>query len=205
MQPYSTEMIGIAAAGASLYAAYAKTIIPLRAAAVVANFLAILYCLSQGTYPILLLNAALLPLNAVRLYSMRKMIRDVGAAIKGDLSADWLLPYMRPERFNAGEIMMARGEYATAAYYVVSGEVEIVETGETFGKGNLLGEIGLFAPDGRRAMTVRCKTHVQTAKIDYDRFKELCFQNPQFGFHLLHLIVARLQGSRELAPHAARP
>jgi CRP-like cAMP-binding protein len=35
--------------------------------------------------------------------------------------------------------------------------------------------------------------------IDYDRFKELYFQNPQFGFRLLHLIVARLQDSHQLA------
>jgi hypothetical protein len=199
MQIYSTEMVGIATAGASLYAAYAKTMMPLRMAAVVANCLVMLYCWSQGIYSIFLLNATLLPLNVIRLYSMRKLIRDVDAAIKGDLSADWLLPYMRPKHFNAGEIMIGRGEYATAAYYIVSGEVELVETGETFAKGTLLGEIGLFAPDGRRMMTVRCKTHVQSAVIDYDRFKELYFQNPQFGFHLIHLVVARLQGGRQIA------
>jgi CRP-like cAMP-binding protein len=55
-------------------------------------------------------------------------------------------------------------------FYIVSGEVEIVEIKETFGKGTLLGEIGLFTPDGRRIMTVRCKTDVQTAIIDYDQF-----------------------------------
>jgi CRP/FNR family transcriptional regulator, cyclic AMP receptor protein len=110
-----------------------------------------------------------------------------------------LLPYMRPKRFGAGEVMVTRGEYATAAFYIVSGEVELMETGETFGKGTLLGEIGLFAPDGRRMMTLRCKTNVQTAVIDYDRFKELYFQNPQFGFHLIHLVVARLQASRQIA------
>jgi len=199
MQPYVSELLGVAAAGASLYAAHAKTIIPLRVAAVAANFLAMMYSLSHGTYPTFVLNAALLPLNAVRLHAMRKLIRDIDAAIKGDMNVDWLLPYTRPKGFKAGDIMMARGEYATAAYYVVSGEVEIVEIGETCGKGTLLGEIGLFAPDGRRGMTVRCKTDVETARIDYDRFKELYFQNPQFGFHLLHLIVARLQSSREFA------
>jgi CRP/FNR family transcriptional regulator, cyclic AMP receptor protein len=99
---------------------------------------------------------------------------------------------------------MARGDYATAAFYIVSGEVEIPEIDKTFGSGTLLGEIGLFAPDGRRMMTVRCKTDVQAAKIDYGDFKQLYFQNPQFGFHLLHLIVARLQSSREL-PRAAAP
>jgi hypothetical protein len=119
MLAYWPELIGIAAACATLYAAHAKTIVPLRTAAVVGNFLAMLYGLSHGTYPTFLLNAALLPLNAVRLHAMRKLIRD-------------------------------------------------------------------------------------TARIDYDRFKELYFQNPQFGFHLLHLIVARLQSSREL-PRAAVP
>jgi CRP-like cAMP-binding protein len=44
---------------------------------------------------------------------------------------------------------------------------------------------------------------VETARIDYDRFKELYFQNPQFGFHLLHLIVARLQEGRESGRAAA--
>jgi CRP-like cAMP-binding protein len=100
--------------------------------------------------------------------------------------------------------MMASGDYATAAFYIVSGEVEIPDLGRTFGKGTLLGEIGLFTPDGRRTRTVVCKTDVHTAVLDYDRFKELYFQNPQFGFRLLELIVTRMQASPEIArPHAS--
>jgi CRP/FNR family transcriptional regulator, cyclic AMP receptor protein len=199
MKPHFAELIGIAAAAASLYAAHSKTIIPLRVAAIVANLLAMVYSLTHGTYPTFMLNAALLPLNAWRLHAMIGLIRDIDAATKSDMNVDWLLPYTRPRHFNAGDVIMARGDYATAAFYVVSGEVEIVEIGETFGRGTLLGEIGLFTPDGRRTMTVRCKSDVQTAMIDYDQFKQLYFQNPEFGFRLLHLIVARMQsGSREL-------
>lgn len=196
------ELIGVAAAAASLYAAYSKTIIPLRVAAIVANVLAMMYSLAHGTYPTFLLNGALLPLNAWRLHAMVKLIRDIDAATKSDMSVDWLLPYTRPKHFSAGATIMERGEYATAAFYIVSGEVEIVEIGETFATGTLLGEIGLFTPDGRRTMTVRCKTDVQAAVIDYDQFKQLYFQNPQFGFRLLHLIVARLQSSKEILPVA---
>ena len=202
MLAYWPELIGIAAACATLYAAHAKTIVPLRVAAVVGNALAMMYSLSHGTYPTFLLNAALLPLNAVRLHAMRKLIRDTDAAAKGDLNVDWLLPYTRPRHFKAGDVVMQRGEYATAAFYIVAGELEIVELGKPVGPGTLIGEIGLFTPDGRRTMTVRCKTAVQTAKIDYDQFKELFFQNPQFGFHLLHLVVARLQIGAEF-PHTA--
>jgi Cyclic nucleotide-binding domain len=199
MKPHFAELIGIAAAAASLYAAHSKTIIPLRVAAIVANLLAMVYSLTHGTYPTFMLNAVLLPLNAWRLHAMLSLIRDIDTATKSDMNVDWLLPYTRPRNFKAGDVIMERGDFATAAFYVVSGEVEIVEIGETFGRGTLLGEIGLFTPDGRRTMTVRCKTDVQTAMIDYDQFKQLYFQNPQFGFRLLHLIVARMQSSgREL-------
>jgi CRP/FNR family transcriptional regulator, cyclic AMP receptor protein len=197
LQPHLEELIGIAAAAASLYAANARTIIPLRVAAIAANCLAVAYSFLHGTYPTFVLNLVLLPMNAWRLRDMLSLIRNIDAAVKSDMNADWLLPYMRPKRFKAGDVIMQRGEYATAAFYIVAGEVEIAELDLIRGPGTLLGEIGLFTPDGRRLHTVRCKTDVQAAVIDYDRFKELYFQNPQFGFRLLHLVVARLQLNRE--------
>jgi CRP/FNR family transcriptional regulator, cyclic AMP receptor protein len=197
METHYAELVGVAAAAASLYAAHAKTIIPLRVAAIVANLFAMAYSYMHGTYPTFVLNALLLPLNAWRLHQMLKLIRDIGTAIERDMNVDWLLRYMRPKRYKANDLMMERGEYATEAFYVVSGEVEIVEINQIHGAGTLLGEIGLFTPNGRRTMTVRCKTDVQAAKIGYDQVKELYFQNPQFGFRLLHLIVARLVSNRE--------
>src|SRR5688572_467469 len=106
------EFVGVAAAAASLYAANSRTIIPLRVAAIVANALAMIYSFQHGTYPTFVLNAVLLPLNAWRLHGMLKLIRDIDAAAKSDLNAEWLLPYMRPMTFKAGDIMMTRGEYA---------------------------------------------------------------------------------------------
>ncbi|HLH87087.1 MAG TPA: cyclic nucleotide-binding domain-containing protein [Xanthobacteraceae bacterium] len=193
MQTYLVEAIGVAAALASLYAAYAETMVPLRAASIAANVLALVGALWLGLVAVAVVCALLLALNAFRLHQIRKLVRDIEQAIKGDLDATWLLPFTRPQRFKAGQVMMARGDYSTAAFYVVAGEVELVELGETFGKGTLIGEIGLFAPDGRRTLTARCKTDVEAARLDYERFKELYFENPQFGFRVLHLIVARLQ------------
>jgi CRP/FNR family transcriptional regulator, cyclic AMP receptor protein len=199
MEPYVAELIGVAAAAASLYSAHAKTMVPLRVAAIVGNYL------GDGFQ----FHAR----NISHIHAQRSFARIAWLATAGDAEPDprhrrcerqrherrlAASLYTRPKHFKADDIMMERGEYATAAFYIVSGEVEIVEIKETFGKGTLLGEIGLFTPDGRRIMTVRCKTDVQTAIIDYDQFKELYFQNPQFGFRLLHLVVERLQRSGEL-------
>src|SRR5271165_6794162 len=72
------ELVGIAAAAASLYAAQARTIIPLRIAAIIANALAMAYSSMHGTYPTLALNAILLPLNVWRLRAMLRLVRDIG-------------------------------------------------------------------------------------------------------------------------------
>jgi CRP/FNR family transcriptional regulator, cyclic AMP receptor protein len=204
METYYPEIVGVAAAAASLYAAHAKTIIPLRVAAVIANVLAIGYSAMHTSYLTFVLNTILLPLNAWRLREMFNLIRGIDNAIKSDMNVDWLLKYMHPKRFKAGALMMARGDFATEAFYIVSGEVELVEIGQILGPRTLLGEIGLFTPDGKRTMTVRCKTDVQAASIGYDQFKELYFQNPQFGFRLLHLIVARLQSNSEVRQPATQ-
>ena len=144
MEPYVAELIGVAAAAASLHSAHAKTIVPLRVAAIVGNIFAMAYSFMLGTYPTFMLNAALLALHGWRLRAMLNLIRDIDVATRSDMNVDWLLPYTRPKHFKADDIMMERGEYATA-FYIVSGEVEIVEIKETFGKGTLLGEISVHA------------------------------------------------------------
>jgi CRP/FNR family transcriptional regulator, cyclic AMP receptor protein len=196
---YHVEVFGFAAAAATLYATYVRTIIPLRVAAIVANALAAIYSFSHGTYPTFLLNVILLPLNVVRLRSMAHLVREVDAATNDDLNVEWLRPYMRPQNFRAGEYLMRRGDIATEAFYIVSGEVELVEIQKTCGPGTLLGEMGLFTPGNQRTQSVRCKTDVHTARITYEQFKQLYFQNPQFGFAVLRLIVARLYDNAELA------
>ena len=179
---YFSELIGIAAAAASLYAAHARTIIPLRIAAIVANSLAMSYSFLHGTYPTFALNAILLPLNDWRLRSMLHLVRDIDVATKSDMNVDWLLPYTRPDAFQRRRCDHASRRLCYCCLLHRLGEIEMVEINTTLGKGTLVGEIGLFAPDGKRTMTIRCKTNVQAAQIDYDRFKEPHFQNPQFGF-----------------------
>src|SRR5262249_32788178 len=96
MQLETAELFGVAAAAASLYAAQSRTMIPLRWAALAANALAMVYSFMHGTYPTFALNLVLFPVNAWRLRAMIGLVHDLDASIKGDLNADWLLPYTRP-------------------------------------------------------------------------------------------------------------
>ena len=84
----------------------------------------------------------------------------------------------------------------------MSGEVELVEAGRPADPARCWARSACSRPGNQRTMSVRCKTEVHAASITYDQFKELYFQNPQFGFAVLRLIVARLYDNAELARRA---
>jgi CRP/FNR family transcriptional regulator, cyclic AMP receptor protein len=63
----TTDTLGYFAASLVLATFCAKTMIPLRALAIASNLAFIAYSLSAHLWPILLLHAIMLPLNAARL------------------------------------------------------------------------------------------------------------------------------------------
>jgi CRP-like cAMP-binding protein len=48
--------------------------------------------------------------------------------------------------------------------------------------GAVFGEVGLFAPQHRRALTAACDDECRLSTITRDRVLELYYQNPKFGF-----------------------
>src|SRR5271169_2632704 len=82
-----------------------RTMIPLRALSAGSNLCIIAYAYLDGLYPALVLNAALLPLNTLRLVQMMKLVRRVRSATRGDQAMDWLKPYMTRRRCTRGQIL----------------------------------------------------------------------------------------------------
>lgn len=193
MHPYWVEAVGYAAAAAGLYSTWAKTMIPLRTAAIVTNVLFISYGALKGIYPTILVNCILLPLNFVRLRDMQQLLRKVRVAAKGDLNVDWLQPFLRTQHVRAGERIWNLGDPATFAVYVHSGQIELVEMRRTVTTGALIGEMGLFDPEGRRLLSARCESDAVIGVITYDNFRQLYYQNPEFGFSMMQLITSRMQ------------
>ena len=202
MQNQIVEAIGYIGAAASLYGCYARTMIPLRIAAIASCTLFMAYAALKGNIPPLIINAILLPLNIHRLHSMTELIRKVDFAAQGDLNYDWIKPYLQQRRFRAGDVIFTPRDSASEAFYIVAGEVELVEIAKTVGADTLIGEMGLFSRQNMRTLTARCVTDVEAGVITYDEFKQLYFQNPQFGFYLTRLIMARAEDNVEFHKRA---
>lgn len=187
------HVCGWLAVAASLYAFYSKTMIPLRLAIIAANILSIVWGVYTLNMPNLILNCLLLPLNILRLREMQKLISDVRAANREPIDYDWLKPYMREIDYEAGATIFRKGDDADAAYVIGEGQVALPELGVILGPGSLMGEMGLFTSGNKRVSSATCVGQVRAWRITYSDFEQLYFQNPQFGFHIVRLMVRRME------------
>ena len=147
------EMIGWLSATLALVTFSMRTMIPLRVAAICSNMASIAYGLLLGLYPTLVLNGMLLPFNIYRLVEMRRLIKQVSHAAQGDLSVDWLKPFMRKHKVKRGEVLFSKGDNADHLYFLVDGDIRLREIGKTLEPGQLFGEIAFFSPEGVRTHT----------------------------------------------------
>jgi hypothetical protein len=169
-----------------------KTMIPLRIVAMTTNCLFILYSTLASVYPTLILNFILLPINAVRFYQMKRLIRQVNKAANGDLSLDWLKPFSTRRHFAAGTFMFRKGDPADELHFIISGRFRVVEPDVEMTSGAIVGELGLLEPGKIRTATIECVEAGETLAVSYDHVMQLYFQNPTFGFYFLQLSTARL-------------
>lgn len=189
------EMLGYVAACLTVVTYSMRTMVPLRAVGIAANCLFIAYGYFAAVYPQLLLHAILLPINCVRLRQMMRLVAMVKEASEDHLSMEWIKAFTTTRHCETDEVIFAKGDAADAIYYPVSGRYRLVEIDVEVGPGDVIGEIGLVAPDKRRTQTFTCTESGELLVITYKQVKQLYFQNPRFGFFLLNLVTRRLLGN----------
>ena len=180
------------AAGVTIATYSMKTMIPLRVAGICANVLFVAYGFLAPSYPQIVLHIVLLPLNAIRLRQMINLVEQVKLSADSNLSMDWLGSYSTKRLCTKGETVFRKGDPSDAMFYTVSGRYLLEEIGLEIGPGEIVGEIGMVAPSNQRTQTFKCIEAGELLSIDYDRVKQLYFQNPSFGFYFLNLISQRL-------------
>jgi CRP/FNR family cyclic AMP-dependent transcriptional regulator len=187
-----TDAIGYLGA-VFVIATYAmRTMIPLRSVGLASNVILLGYAVASHAVPDVLLEAIVLPLNSLRLVQMIRLTRKVEAAAGADASLDWLKPFMHRRASKAGEILFRKGDVAEAMFYTVSGHYRLVESGIELPVGEVVGELGLLAPEQRRTQTLQCLRDGEMLVISYSSVRQLYYQNPRFGFFFLQLATRRL-------------
>jgi CRP-like cAMP-binding protein len=137
-------------------------------------------------------HTVLLPLNVYRLFQMLKLIKQVKAASAGDLSIEWLKPYMNKRSVRVGDVLFRKGEEADHMYFIMDGRFHLNEIDIELTPGAVVGELGMLAPNRQRTQTLVCTEDGAVLEITYDRIEEIYYQNPTFGFYFLRLSAGRL-------------
>ena len=192
-----------------------QTMVPLRVANMVGcTFFAAFGALS-GNVSTFLMYLLLLPINAFRLRQMLKLVKKARHAAQGDMSMEWLKPFMTERSYRRGDVLFKKGDPANEMFLTVTGRFLVKEIDVELPPGRLMGELGFLTPNNRRTGTVECTEDGHVLTITYERLLEIYFQDPQFGYYFLVLTSQRLLenigrletiiAQQAIAPQAAPP
>ena len=190
---------GFIGAGLTLASYTMKSMMPLRMVALAANVFFVAYGWLEAALPTLVLYSGMIGINTKKVWDIRKLVRAIENAKSDTPVAEWLLPHMTHRQVKAGQTLWKKGDVATEMVYLESGTLRLVEHQEQLAPGSLVGEIGLFAPDNRRTLTVMCATDCTLYSLTTEAMVQLYYQNPKLGYHIIRLIVARLIRDTERA------
>jgi len=192
--------------GAVFYAAtyLAVTMVPLRIFGILSALFFVAYGLLGGAISTFLMYFLLLPINVVRLYQIQKLIKKARVAAQGDLSLDWLKPFMDTATYKKGDVLFRKGDLADEMLLIVTGKFKVSEIGVELPPGRIVGEIGFVTHNNKRTQSVECIEDGAVMTIGYDRLLEVYFEQPDFGYFFLRLTsdrllqnIARLEGNVE--------
>ena len=184
----------LALVGAIFYVAtlMVRTIVPLRVIGIISMVFFIGYGALAGAVATFLLYLLSLPINVIRLRQMLTLVKKAKLSAQGDLSMDWLRPFMTPRKYRKGDVLFHKGDVAKEMFLTITGKFLVAEIGIELPPGRIMGELGFIAPENRRTQTVKCIEDGEVLTITYDKLLELYFQNPEFGYYFLRLSSERL-------------
>src|SRR5262245_19618494 len=169
-----------------------RTMVPLRVAGIISDVFFIGYGVLSASVTSLILYILLLPINIFRLAQMLKLVKKARVAAQGDLSMDWLKPFMTRRKYAKGDVLFRKGDRANEMFFTVTGKFLVTELSIELPPGRLVGELGFLSPDNRRTQSLECTEDGQVLAITYERLLEIYFQNPEFGYYFLRLSTERL-------------
>ena len=189
--------------GGGFYAAtlLMRTMVPLRVFGIISALFFVAYGALAGAMSTFFMYLLLLPINSWRLFQMRGLVKKARVAAQGDLSMDWLKPFMNRRIYRRGDVLFRKGQVANEMFLTVTGKFLVSEIGVELPPGRLMGELGFVTPNNKRTQTVECIENGEVLSITYDRLLEIYFDNPEFGYFFLRLAsdrllqnIARLEG-----------
>jgi CRP-like cAMP-binding protein/uncharacterized protein (DUF697 family) len=171
---------------------FVRTMVPLRVLCIISGVFFLAAAALAGSIPQFFLYLLALPINFIRLFQIRNLVKKARSSARGDLSLDWLRPFMTPRNYQKGDVLFRKDDAASEMFLTVSGKFLVTEIGIEIPAGRILGELGFVSPDNHRTQSVECIEDGEVLAVGYDRLHEIYLDNPEFGYYFLRLTSDRL-------------
>ena len=169
-----------------------RTMVPLRVLCIISGVFFLAAAALSGSVPQFFLYLLALPINFIRLFQIRNLVKKARSSARGDLSLDWLRPFMTARTYRKGDVLFRKGDAASEMFLTVTGKFLVTEIGVEIPAGRILGELGFVSPSNDRTQSVECIEDGEVLTVGYDRLREIYLDNPEFGYYFLRLTSDRL-------------
>src|SRR5450755_136859 len=106
-----------------------QTMVPLRVANMIGCAFFVGFGALAGDIKTFLLYLLLLPINAVRLRQMLNLGKKARAETQGDMSMEWLKPFMSERKYRKGNVLFKKDDAANEMLLTVTGKFLVKEIG----------------------------------------------------------------------------
>lgn len=105
--------------------------------------------------------------------------------------AHWPIAAMRKEVFRKGEWLFKIGERADRMFYIQSGSVWLPEIKKSVAAGQVVGELGLFAPRTERMASAFCEQDLEVYSMGRDEVIAYFRRDPELALDLIRVSFRR--------------
>ena len=110
---------------------------------------------------------------------------------KVDFTFEKLIPYMTKEVYKKDIVLFNKDDKADKIFYIQKGQLKLVEINKVAGKGEIIGETGIFSPFHKRTLSAVCETDLEVFAIDQEKIIKVLYRNPNLLLGLLQLSIKR--------------
>ncbi len=103
------------------------TMVPLRIANMVGCTFFVVFGVLSGSVGTFILYLLFLPINAIRLRQVLKLIKKARIATEGDTSLEWLKPFMTERKYRKGDKLFSKGDAANEMFLIITGKFLVTE------------------------------------------------------------------------------
>ena len=99
------------------------TMVPLRVANMIGCAFFAIFGALTGAVTTFLLYLLMIPINAYCLRQMLALVKKARTATQGDMSMEWLKPFMTDRKYRKGDILMKKGDAANEMLLTVTRQI----------------------------------------------------------------------------------